>query len=148
MIRSYFCHPAVVIVAPFHNSKFIHTWALQLLMQLKRMYTLKFLFPGYYIILLVLWARTNMANIYEWSRILDFFIKIFKGHWCGRSIRAIECPREGVPLRFEKNLLFLSLWVQYLIFVPASYILYLSDFCRFLLCTCGWERRGWRRGGG
>jgi hypothetical protein len=33
-------------------------------------------------------------------------------------------------------------------FVPASYILYLSDFCRFLLCTCGWERRGWRRGGG
>jgi hypothetical protein len=25
---------------------------------------------------------------------------------------------------------------------PASYILYLSDFCRFLLCTCGWERRG------
>ncbi len=30
-------------------------------------------------------------------------------------------------------------------YVPASYILYLSDFCRFLLCTCGWERRG--RGG-
>ncbi len=28
------------------------------------------------------------------------------------------------------------------IYVPASYILYLSDFCRFLLCTCGWERRG------
>ena len=27
-------------------------------------------------------------------------------------------------------------------FVPASYILYLSDFCRFLLCTCGWERGG------
>jgi hypothetical protein len=25
-------------------------------------------------------------------------------------------------------------------YVPASYILYLSDFCRFLLCTCGWER--------
>jgi hypothetical protein len=37
-------------------------------------------------------------------------------------------------------------------YVPASYILYLSDFCRFLLCTCGWERRGegecWNRGGG
>jgi hypothetical protein len=30
-------------------------------------------------------------------------------------------------------------------YVPASYILYLSDLCRFLLCTCGWERRG--RGG-
>jgi hypothetical protein len=24
-----------------------------------------------------------------------------------------------------------------LYYVPASYILYLSDFCRFLLCTCG-----------
>ncbi len=24
--------------------------------------------------------------------------------------------------------------------------MYLSDFCRFLLCTCGWERRGERRG--
>ncbi len=39
-----------------------------------------------------------------------------------------------------------------IIYVPASYIIYLSDFCRFLLCTCGWERRvergGWRRGGG
>ncbi len=23
--------------------------------------------------------------------------------------------------------------------------MYLSDFCRFLLCTCGWERRGERR---
>ncbi len=36
-------------------------------------------------------------------------------------------------------------------YVPASFIMYLSDFCRFLLCTCGWERRGerggWRRGG-
>jgi hypothetical protein len=34
----------------------------------------------------------------------------------------------------------------------ASYIMYLSDFCRFLLCTCGWERRagegeGLERGG-
>ncbi len=38
-----------------------------------------------------------------------------------------------------------------LFYVPASYILYLSDFCRFLLCTCGerrGERGGWRRGGG
>ncbi len=29
--------------------------------------------------------------------------------------------------------------------------MYLSDFCRFLLCTCGWERRGergaWSGGG-
>ncbi len=32
-------------------------------------------------------------------------------------------------------------------YVPASYILYLSDFCRFLLCTCGWERRGERGAG-
>ncbi len=24
--------------------------------------------------------------------------------------------------------------------------MYLSDFCRFLLCTCGWERRGERKG--
>ncbi len=32
-------------------------------------------------------------------------------------------------------------------YVPASYILYLSDFCRFLLCTCEWERRGERRAG-
>ncbi len=31
------------------------------------------------------------------------------------------------------------------VYVPASFIMYLSDFCRFLLCTCGWERRG--RGG-
>jgi hypothetical protein len=32
---------------------------------------------------------------------------------------------------------------HFLIFyVPESYIMYLSDFCRFLLCTCGWERRG------
>ncbi len=23
--------------------------------------------------------------------------------------------------------------------------MYLSDFCSFLLCTCGWERRGERR---
>jgi hypothetical protein len=40
----------------------------------------------------------------------------------------------------------------YFFYVPASYIMYLSDFCRFLLCICGWERRGerggWRRGGG
>ncbi len=33
-------------------------------------------------------------------------------------------------------------------YVPASYIMYLSDFCRFLLCTCGWERRGERGAGG
>jgi hypothetical protein len=26
--------------------------------------------------------------------------------------------------------------------------MYLSNFCRFLLCTCEWERGGWRRGGG
>ncbi len=32
-------------------------------------------------------------------------------------------------------------------YVPASYIMYLSDFCRFLLCTCEWERRGERRAG-
>jgi hypothetical protein len=32
-------------------------------------------------------------------------------------------------------------------YVPASYILYLSDFCRFLLCTCEWERRGERGAG-
>jgi hypothetical protein len=31
-------------------------------------------------------------------------------------------------------------------YVPASCIMYLSYFCRFLLCTCGWERRGERRG--
>ncbi len=31
-----------------------------------------------------------------------------------------------------------------LFYVPASYIMYLSDFCRFLLCTCRWERRGER----
>ncbi len=36
---------------------------------------------------------------------------------------------------------------QIYFYVPASYILYLSDFCRFLLCTCGWERR-WERGAG
>ncbi len=29
-------------------------------------------------------------------------------------------------------------------YVPASYIMNLSDFCRFLLCTCMWERRGER----
>ena len=34
-----------------------------------------------------------------------------------------------------------------LFYVPASYIMYLSDFCRFLLCTCEWERRGERRAG-
>jgi hypothetical protein len=32
-------------------------------------------------------------------------------------------------------------------YVPASYIMYLSDFCRFLLCTCGWEKRGERGAG-
>ena len=32
-------------------------------------------------------------------------------------------------------------------YVPASYIMYLSDFCRFLLCTCGWERGGARESG-
>jgi hypothetical protein len=32
-------------------------------------------------------------------------------------------------------------------YVPASCIMYLSDFCRFLLCTCGWERRGERGAG-
>jgi hypothetical protein len=35
-----------------------------------------------------------------------------------------------------------------IVYVPASYILYLSDFCRFLLCTWGWERRGERGGAG
>jgi hypothetical protein len=25
--------------------------------------------------------------------------------------------------------------------------MYLSDFCRFLLCTCEWEKRGERRAG-
>ncbi len=34
----------------------------------------------------------------------------------------------------------------YVIYVPASYIMYRSDFCRFLLCTCGWGRRGEREG--
>ncbi len=43
-------------------------------------------------------------------------------------------------------------WIFF--YVPESYIMYLSDFCRFLLCTCGWETRGdgggggWRREGG
>jgi hypothetical protein len=32
-------------------------------------------------------------------------------------------------------------------YVPAGYIMYLSDFCRFLLCTCGWERKGERGAG-
>jgi hypothetical protein len=32
-------------------------------------------------------------------------------------------------------------------YVPASCIMYLSDFCRFLLCICGWERRGERGAG-
>jgi hypothetical protein len=36
--------------------------------------------------------------------------------------------------------------MQMLFYVPASYIVYLSDFCRFLLCTCGWERGGGRGG--
>ncbi len=31
-----------------------------------------------------------------------------------------------------------------ILYVPASYIMYLSDFCRFLLCTCRWERMGER----
>ncbi len=30
----------------------------------------------------------------------------------------------------------------HIVYVPESYIMYLSDFCRFLQCTCGWERRG------
>ncbi len=30
------------------------------------------------------------------------------------------------------------------IYVPASYIMYLSDLWRFLLCTFGWETRGER----
>jgi hypothetical protein len=32
-------------------------------------------------------------------------------------------------------------------YVSATFIMYLSDFCRFLLCTCGWERRGERGAG-
>jgi hypothetical protein len=32
-------------------------------------------------------------------------------------------------------------------YVPASYIMYLSDFYRFLPCTCGWERREERGAG-
>jgi hypothetical protein len=27
-------------------------------------------------------------------------------------------------------------------YVPESYIMYLSDFGRFLICTCGWESGG------
>jgi hypothetical protein len=39
----------------------------------------------------------------------------------------------------------LSVRAGNIVYVPASYIMYLSDFCRFLLCTCEWERGG--RGG-
>jgi hypothetical protein len=39
------------------------------------------------------------------------------------------------------------MWALNTVYVPASYIMYLSDFCRFLLCTCEWERRGERRAG-
>jgi hypothetical protein len=35
-----------------------------------------------------------------------------------------------------------DIYAQRDFYVPASYIMYLSDFCRFLLCTCEWERRG------
>ncbi len=33
------------------------------------------------------------------------------------------------------------------VYVPASYIMYLSDFCRFLLCTVPVSGRGGGRGG-
>ncbi len=32
-------------------------------------------------------------------------------------------------------------------YIPESYIMNLSDFCWFMLCTCGRERGGWRVGG-
>jgi hypothetical protein len=43
--------------------------------------------------------------------------------------------------------MFVGMYVCLYVYVPASYIMYLSDFCRFLLCTCEWERRGERRAG-
>jgi hypothetical protein len=33
-------------------------------------------------------------------------------------------------------------------YVPESYIMYLSDFCRFLLCTCGRVGERGERGAG
>ncbi len=39
------------------------------------------------------------------------------------------------------NLMPIVSYVKYH-YVPAIYIMYLSDYCRFLPCTCGWERRG------
>jgi hypothetical protein len=50
-------------------------------------------------------------------------------------------PKLGTEYYFFKSL------DQSKFYVPASYIMYLSDFCRFLLCTCEWERRGERRAG-
>jgi hypothetical protein len=52
---------------------------------------------------------------------------------------------------FEKDFIFrkfkckvaISLIFSLNFYVPESYIMYLSDFCRFYYVgTCGWERRG------
>jgi hypothetical protein len=59
--------------------------------------------------------------------------------------------KENYDRLFAKNCLkkFTNFFFKIVMFfyVPASYIMYLSDFCRFLLCTCEWERRGERRAG-
>jgi hypothetical protein len=49
--------------------------------------------------------------------------------------------RLGKIITFRENIPYLTNSKQNF-YVPASYIMYLSDFCRFLLCTCEWERRG------
>jgi hypothetical protein len=60
----------------------------------------------------------------------DFLTSYGSGYGSGSTSQKVTVPTVPVP-------------------VPQHC---LSDFCRFSLCTCEWERRGerggWRRGGG
>jgi hypothetical protein len=86
--------------------------------------------------------RTLQRNCTEnWENIVP--------EWKLRGVSPILCIHISVSDLYVSTI-GLPVWLQQnrctdpgiYIYVPASFIMYLSDFCRFLLCTCEWERRG------
>ncbi len=59
-----------------------------------------------------------------------------------RSSRLQEIFCRSLPAAPVPDLTRDGRWSTYDVYVPESYIMYLSDFCRLLLFTYGWERRG------
>ncbi len=64
------------------------------------------------------------------------------------TLRSSNISKNTERYLLTENMLRKAVTFDRILFLcTASYIMYLSDFCRFLLCICGWERRGERGAG-